>query len=411
MHSIRTLYRVGFGPSSSHAMGPDRAARLYLQRHREGEAFRVTLLGSLAATGKGHLTDKILERAFQNKTLEILWKPEVQSPRHPNGMIFETVSNENDSTQPWEVFSVGGGELAQWDESEKRLVRIPFEFEKENGADVYPDENVSAILLRLESTGKGFWDYILEHEGTAIYGELSTIWQEMKHTIVQGLNSEGVLPGGLQIARKAADYFAKMKMSSPSLRTNIALFAYALASSEENASGNRVVTAPTCGSCGVMPAVLRTMKETFELSDEQIVPALGIAGLFGVVVKTNGSISGAEVGCQGEIGVACAMAAAAAAKLMGGTPRQIEYAAEIGLEHHLGLTCDPVLGLVQIPCIERNALAATKAVASAQYAILSDGTHKVKFDDIIETMLQTGRDLSLNYRETSLGGLASILKR
>lgn len=414
MQSIRTLFRVGFGPSSSHTMGPERAARLYLEKYPCAEAYRITLFGSLAATGKGHLTDQILERVFSGRGLEIVWRPECHLDSHPNGMLFETLSaitrNEK-SGDYWEVFSIGGGELAQWSENEKCLIRIPFEFESDSEGDIYPDRNLAAILGRFEKSSKGYWDYILEYEGAEIVEYLRGILAEMRQTINRGLNSEGVLPGGLDLPRKAADYHAKMKMSDSSLRANVALFAYALASSEENAAGGRVVTAPTCGSCGVVPAVLRMLKESFDLSDERIVPALGIAGLFGMVVKRNGSISGAEVGCQGEIGVACAMAAAAAAKLMGGTPRQIEYAAEIGLEHHLGLTCDPVCGLVQIPCIERNALAATKALASAQYAILSDGSHKVKFDDIIETMLRTGRDLSSDYRETSIGGLASVIQR
>lgn len=417
MNSIRTLFRVGFGPSSSHTMGPERAAQIYRQRYPNTGKLRVRLLGSLAATGRGHLTDRIIEQVFQDRSLEIVWQPDIVPIPHPNGLVFESIDSSMTGevlsphgSNRWEVFSIGGGELAEWNATEERLIRIPFDFENQTDVEVYRESSMSEILECVHTSGKGFWDYLLDHEDTAIIDYLASIWKTMQQTIKNGLNHTDVLPGELHLGRKAANYYAKMRTSASLLRTNVALFAYALATSEENASGGQVVTAPTCGSCGVLPAVLRTMKEDFKLGDKQIIQALGVAGLFGMVVKTNGSISGAEVGCQGEIGVACAMAAAAAAKLMGGTPRQIEYAAEIGLEHHLGLTCDPVCGLVQIPCIERNALGAVKAVASAQYAVLSDGSHKVRFDDIIETMLRTGRDLSADYRETSIGGLASVLK-
>ena len=403
MDSLCTLFRVGNGPSSSHTMGPAYAAELYRFRHSDPAArFRVTLLGSLASTGRGHLTDKVLEQKLPG--VEILWKPEITPKEHPNGMVFEILGPNDEPEDRQTFFSIGGGELAFLDPETGRPVRPS----SGGPSDVYPDSTMSDILVRLETDGELFWDYILRYEGENIIPFLTSIWEDMQKAIRRGLETEGILPGGLHLARKASAYYVKGKLSRSPLRGTVSLFAYALAVSEENAAGGLVVTAPTCGSCGVLPAVLRMLKEQLRLSDRQIVSALGVAGLFGMVAKTNGSISGAEVGCQGEVGVACSMAAAAAAKLMGGTPRQIEYAAEIGLEHHLGLTCDPIDGLVQIPCIERNALAATKALASAQYALLSDGRHLVKFDDIIETMLRTGHDLAAGYRETSTGGLAAI---
>ncbi len=401
-------------------MGPARAAELYRQKHPEPQArFRVTLLGSLAATGRGHLTDRVLEQKLPG--VNIVWKPEITPPEHPNGMIFECLNEENQPQDRQTFFSIGGGELAVPGDETGKLIRLPFtdtlswmDGEASGHASeaaqnvVYPDSTMSAILARLKSTGGLFWEYILRYEDEGIVPYLTSIWEAMQDAIDRGLETEGVLPGSLHLPRKAASYHVKAKLGKSPLRGSISLFAYALAVAEENGGGGLVVTAPTCGSCGIVPAVLRMLKEQLQLTDKQIVPALGVAGLFGLVARTNGSISGAEVGCQGEVGVACSMAAAAAAKLLGGTAAQIEYAAEIGLEHHLGLTCDPIDGLVQVPCIERNALAATKALASAQYALLSDGQHMVMYDDIIETMLRTGHDLNAGYRETSTGGLAVI---
>ncbi|MDR3108564.1 MAG: L-serine ammonia-lyase, iron-sulfur-dependent, subunit alpha [Planctomycetaceae bacterium] len=425
MNSILTILRIGHGPSSSHTMGPGRAAAIFARKNPAANRFRITLCGSLAATGKGHLTDTVIIQSLEAPSLEkkvppphveIIWQPDTALTAHPNGLILEAFDGKNSqaSTDSWTVFSVGGGELAEWDAVQACFVRIPFDFEltkksEEKGiTEIYAERNMSQILNKLTKTGLSFWEYICEKEGNHITAQLGKLWNAMQESIQAGLVTEGVLPGELKLTRKAAQYYAKGKIITSALRTSVFLFAYALAVSEENASGGKVVTAPTCGSCGVLPSVLRAMKERFRLSDEQIISALGVAALFGLVAKTNGSISGAEVGCQGEIGVSCAMAAAAAAKLMGGTPHQIEYAAEIGLEHHLGLTCDPVAGLVQIPCIERNALAATKAVAAAQYAILSDGSHFIKYDDIISAMLQTGHDINVRYRETAQGGLAVI---
>jgi L-serine dehydratase len=267
---------------------------------------------------------------------------------------------------------------------------------------------MSKILKHVNKNGLTLWEYVYMNEGKGIRVFLGAVLKDMMRSINEGLSDEGVLPGGLYLSRKSSSYRKRAAMLTAPLCTSARLFSYALAVSETNASGGLVVTAPTCGASGVVPAVLRSMKESFDLSETDLIRALATAGILGNVVRTNGSISGAEVGCQGEVGVACSMAAGAAAQLMGGTPRQVEYAAEMALEHHLGLTCDPIKGLVQIPCIERNVMGASRAIASAEYAILSDGSHKVTFDEAIATMTQTGRDLMSSYRETSLGGLATI---
>ena len=250
-----------------------------------------------------------------------------------------------------------------------------------------------------ESEGPDLWDYLRE------------VWQTMKAAVERGLDAEGVLPGPLNLRRKAAAYYVKATGYKDNLRTRGLVFSYALAVSEENAAGGKIVTAPTCGSCGVLPGVLYHMWKSREFSEARILRALATAGLFGNVVKAHASISGAEVGCQGEVGVACAMAAAAASQLFGGSPAQIEYAAEMGLEHHLGMTCDPVCGMVQIPCIERNAYAAARALDANIYSTFSDGIHRVSFDKVVEVMKQTGHDLPSLYKETAEGGLAKDYKQ
>lgn len=408
MESIRTVFKSGNGPSSSHTMGPQRGAKLFLERVSAPERIRVSFFGSLGATGRGHLSDKAVLEVFEGIETEIRWISEESLQYHPNGMRFEQLDSGGTPIFELELYSIGGGELVELEPESGKIVRIPYDFER---SEVYSESKLSEILEMINPQGLSFWDYVLEHEGMEIVDFLSDAWETMKSTIASGLEQEGILPGGLSLSRKAASRYVKSKMFDAPSRFSTKLFAYALAMSEENAAGNRVVTAPTCGSCGVLPAVLLALKEMLELPEKQVISALGTAGLFGLVAKTNGSVSGAEVGCQGEIGVACAMGAAAAAKLLGGTPPQIEYAAEIGLEHHLGLTCDPVEGLVQIPCIERNALAATTAFASAQYAILSDGRHQISFDEIVDTMLRTGKDMNSAYRETSIGGLAIVRKK
>lgn len=401
MKSLRELYRIGVGPSSSHTMGPARAAALFFKDHSQASSFRVTLYGSLAATGKGHLTDRAILGQLPEERTEIVWRPEVTLPPHPNGMRFESLGPDGAVNAEWLCFSVGGGAL---DSSAGGAGSA-------GSAVNYPLTTIRELLPWAEQEGKSFWEYVFDHEDKDLPEYLAEVWRTMQAAIERGIENEGLIPGPLKLPRKAAAYAMKSLNARGFIRNISATFAYALAVSEENACGGLVVTAPTCGASGVLPAVLKTMQETFEFSDTRIIRALATAGLIGNLVKTNGSISGAEVGCQGEVGTACAMAAAAAAQLLGGTPRQIEYAAEMGLEHHLGLTCDPVLGLVQVPCIERNAVASTRAIDAATYATLSDGRHMVSFDEVVDTMLQTGRDMAGNYRETSTGGLAMFYNR
>lgn len=395
MDSIKQIYRIGHGPSSSHTMGPKRAAAIFGARHHGADHFQVTLYGSLAATGKGHLTDKaILEELEPIAKTSIVWEPRVFLPFHPNGMMFEAFTAGNEVKESWTVFSIGGGTLANE------------EFNEQQSARVYEMESIREIQVWCEKSGHSYWEYVEQNEGSAIWDYLAEVWDVMQRTIARGLETEGILPGGLGLRRKASDYLIRAKGYGSNIRSRGMVYAYALAVSEENAGGGEMVTAPTCGSCGVLPAVLYYLKESREFRDSRILRALATAGLFGNVVKTNASVSGAEVGCQGEVGVACAMAAAAASQLFGGTPAQIEYAAEMGLEHHLGLTCDPVCGLVQIPCIERNAFAAARALDANTFSNFSDGRHRVSFDQVVEVMRQTGNDLPSLYKETSEGGLA-----
>jgi len=397
MKSLKELYRIGTGPSSSHTMAPRKAAEQFLERHPDAVRFRVTLFGSLAATGKGHLTDKALLSVFAPRTCEILWKPETELPVHPNGMTFEAMTGAGNLLEQWQVYSVGGGALQE--AGKEKISR-----------EVYALKSMEAILQRSTETGESCWEYVADCEGEGIYPFLDQIWDTMTESIERGLNHVGVLPGGLGVARKAQSFYRKASLYGPDFKRNGLLWAYALAVSEENASGGVIVTAPTCGGSGVVPAVLRYLQESLDCSRQDILRALATAGLIGNLVKHNASISGAEVGCQGEVGTACSMAAAAATQLHGGTVRQIEYAAEMGLEHHLGLTCDPVNGLVQIPCIERNAHAATRALSCCHFALLSGGEHKITFDEITAVMKETGQALPSLYRETSRGGIAEAYR-
>ncbi len=398
MESLRQLYKIGLGPSSSHTMGPRRAAEIFAGRVGAGVArFEVTLYGALAATGRGHLTDlAILQVLTQSAPAEILWKPEIVLPFHTNGMTFKAFDEGDAEIDSWTVYSVGGGDIVE--EGQDRCA----------GPDIYPLTHISDIMQHCEETGKSYWEYVDECEGSGIWDYLAEVWGVMKAAVERGIEAEGVLPGGLGVRRKAVSYYVHAEGHSTSLKSRGLVYAYALAVSEENASGGKIVTAPTCGSCGVVPAVLYHLYTSKGFSEKRILRALATAGLFGNVVKQNASVSGAEVGCQGEVGVACAMAAAAASQLFGGTVAQIEYSAEMGLEHHLGLTCDPVCGLVQIPCIERNAYAAARALDANLYAAFSDGKHRVTFDRIVEVMKQTGHDIPSLYKETALGGLAAI---
>lgn len=393
MESIRNIYRIGYGPSSSHTMGPRTAAETFLGRFNKASSYQITLFGSLAATGKGHLTDKTISEVFEGRKFQIIWKPEIFLPRHPNGLKFEAFDDKSTLLGEWTAYSVGGGAVVD-------------DNTKTESVEVYPFATLNEILKWCNKNGRSYWEFVQEYENSDIWDYLNDVWTIMKEEIHRGLENEGVLPGILNLPRKASSYNVRASSYTGTLRKRALLFSFALAASEENASGGKIVTAPTCGSCGVLPAVLYYLSTEHKFNDTKILRALATAGLIGNVVKKNASISGAEVGCQGEVGVACAMASAATTQLFGGTIFQIEYSAEMGLEHHLGLTCDPVCGLVQIPCIERNAFAAARALNHNVFAILSDGRHRISFDKVVETMKRTGKDLPSLYRETSTGGLA-----
>lgn len=409
MNSIKEIYKIGYGPSSSHTMGPQKAAEIFRSRHLEAAGYRVTLYGSLAATGKGHLTDRAIEMALQPLPTEIVWSPDVVPSFHTNGMLFEALRADGSVEAQWTVYSIGGGSLAE-EEGSSLLKSSIGEDVGEGSLSVYPHRYLSEIQHYIESEGLSFWEYVERYEGPSIWNHLADAWAQMQATVKEGLENDSVLPGCLHFRSKAKQYYVRASSFKPSLQSRALVTAYALAVAEQNARGGKVVTAPTCGSCGVVPAVLYHMKQAHGFTDRDILKALATAGLFGNVIKTNASISGAEVGCQGEVGSACVMAAVATNQLFGGSPQQIECAAEMAMEHNLGLTCDPVCGLVQIPCIERNAIAALRAQDVSLYALMSDGKHTVSFDSIVETMKNTGHDLPSPYKETALGGLASTYK-
>jgi len=417
MKSIRDIYKIGKGPSSSHTMGPFKAVRHYLEHHEDTHHLHVTLYGSLAATGKGHLTDIAIKEAFstwqwtdketlENKTkrsgdVEIEWRPKENLQVHPNGMKIASVNFDGDLYEKWTYYSIGGGDI----------ICMECPVDDEEGSVDYDMTTLTEVMNWCNNTGKNYWEYadMVESRSYGFWDHLELVWKVMQEAVERGIEQEGALPGPLNIRRKALSYHVRAFGQGDTFKTRGLVFAYALAVSEENACGGTIVTAPTCGSCGVMPSVLYHMKKRYNFSDTRILRALATAGLIGTIVKHNASVSGAEVGCQGEVGVACAMAAAAVAQLMGGSPSQIEYAAEMGLEHHLGLTCDPIGGLVQIPCIERNAYAAARAMDAGIYALYTDGLHRVSFDQVVEVMKQTGKDLPSLYKETSEGGLAKTL--
>ena len=398
MKSLKELYKVGKGPSSSHTMGPQKAAKIFLEQCPGARHYEVTLYGSLAATGKGHMTDVAIKEVLEHKAeVRIIWRPDIFLPFHPNGMCFKGIGDEERVLKEWTVYSIGGGAL-----SEGKANGDMF-----NTPEVYEMNTMTEIMKWCDKTGRNYWEYVQLSEDESLWDYLDVVWQTMKQAVERGIKHEGRLPGPLNLPRKAPTYYVKATGYKQSLQTRGLVYAYALAVSEENASGGTIVTAPTCGACGVLPAVLYHIAKGHEFNEMQILHALATAGLVGNIVKQNASISGADVGCQGEVGVACAMASAAACQLFGGSPSQIEYAAEMGLEHHLGMTCDPICGLVQIPCIERNAFAATRALDSNLYAAFSDGTHRVSFDRVVEVMKRTGHDIPSLYKETSEGGLAS----
>lgn len=389
MDSIKELYKIGYGPSSSHTMGPQKAASIFLERNKNADKFSAELFGSLSLTGKGHLTDYIIKKTLGVDKTEIIFNNDFVYDYHPNALKFKAYV-DNKLVDEWLVFSVGGGDLMEL--NEKRNI---------SKSSVYPHNNMTDILKYCKDEKISLVEYVKRFDNVRDY--LKEVLSTMFSTIESGLNKRGALPGSLKLKRKANDFYLHYLQNK-----NFSNFLYAasLATAEENASANLVVTAPTCGSSGVLPAVLYTSKYYNNINDDKLLDALMLAGLIGNIIKYNGSISGAEVGCQGEIGSACSMAAGAYSVILGSTNEQIEYASEIALEHNLGLTCDPVDGLVQIPCIERNALASVKAIDAANYAALTDGNHHISFDNVIKVMKETGKDLNLKYRETSTGGLA-----
>ena len=396
MDSLKELFKIGNGPSSSHTMGPERAAKKFKEKNPEAVSFSVELYGSLALTGKGHLTDWIIEKTLLPAKTHIIWKPEYVHPYHPNGMLFKAFDKDGKEIDKWLVFSVGGGTIMDENESRK------------GQAKVYPLGTMAEIKKWCNENHKELWEYAVEYEGEEIFDYLTEIWEAMEDAVKRGLLATGVLPGRLKYPRKAAIFYRKSRTNHTKGGYIGRIFAYTLAVSEENGSGGRVVTAPTCGACGVVPGLLHAMKEEYDISIRDILKGLAIAGIIGNLIKENATISGAEGGCQAEVGSACAMAAGMACFLLGGSLDQIEYAAEMALEHHLGLTCDPVGGYVQVPCIERNAAGAARALESAVYSMYTDGKNRVSFDEVVQTMGETGRDLKEEYRETSLGGLAKF---
>ncbi len=394
MQSLRKLYKIGIGPSSSHTMGPQYAAEYVNEKFPEASFVKVVLYGSLALTGEGHGTDKALSTTLKAKN-EIVLNIEEQNLPHPNTMDFVVYGENDEIIETVRAMSIGGGEI--------RIEGQPSVIAPE----VYPQKNFEEIKDFCLMNHLKLSDYVAHYEGETIFPFLKTIWERMKLTIREGLSAEGVLPGGLEVERKAKFLYAQRHMDeTPETRENRLVCAYAFAAGEQNAAGGMITTAPTCGASGVLPAVLYYMQEKKGFTDFEITKALAAAGVIGNVVKQNASISGAEAGCQAEIGTACCMAAAALAELHFMDLDQIEYAAENAMEHYLGLTCDPVCGLVQIPCIERNAVAAMRAINALSLANFLTSTRKVKFDTVVETMYQTGKDLMHKYRETSEGGLA-----
>ncbi len=398
MRSVKNIYKIGTGPSSSHTMGPAFAAARFKDEYQEAKRIRVCLYGSLAKTGKGHGTDRAVKDALAPTPCEVVFITDDVELQHPNTLRFEAYSGDKMLGERT-FLSIGGGEIRELGE------------EVRTEEDVYAEGSFTEIAELCKSRNIRLSDYVFEHEGEGFHDFLAKVWDAMKFSVREGLTHTGVLPGGLEVQRKAQYLLNQRHIDeSPQTRENRLVCAYAYAVSEQNADCGTIVTAPTCGSCGVLPAVLIYMQERNLFSDEDVYRALAVAGLVGQLIATNASISGAECGCQAEVGTACSMAAAALAELFYMGIDQIEYAAEISLEHHLGLTCDPVCGLVQIPCIERNAVAAMRAINALSLANFLSGSRKISFDLVVETMYQTGRDLSHIYRETSEGGLAKLYR-
>ena len=395
MKSIRTIYKYGCGPSSSHTVGPTIAAKVIKKYYPEADRFEAVLYGSLALTGRGHMTDRAIMSILDNCSIIFDYK-KTDLP-HPNTMVFR-VFKDDELVAERTVLSVGGGEIKILDD----------DYCEE---EVYEFNHLSDIIHECENRNISLADYIYEKEKGDIKEELRNTWHRMEDCIQRGVNTVGLLPGDLMLQRKANKlYNMVVKEESPTARENRLVSAYAYAVAEENAAGKMVVIAPTCGASGVLPAVLYYLRHDRGYSEEEIIDGLAVAGMIGNVIRTNASISGAECGCQAEIGSACSMTSAAKAQISNMNLKQIEYAAEVAMEHHLGLTCDPVHGYVQIPCIERNAVAAMRAINSVTLASFLFETRKISFDAVVETMYHTGKDLLDKYRETSNGGLAALYK-
>ncbi len=396
METLKELYRIGRGPSSSHSMAPEIACIMFREENLHADEFKAVLYGSLAKMGKGHMTEFVVDKVFENRRHDIVLNYDEKNIPHPNTMDLYAYK-DGKQVDYWRVLSVGGGKFI-----------IEGRRQREN-APVYKLSRFSEILEYCKRNKMRIWQFAEENEGKEIWEYLSEIWSCMKESISEGLSTEGTLPGGLDVKRKAKQLYNSYHIDeSAETRENRLVCAYAFAVSEQNASSGTVVTAPTCGASGVLPAVMFYQQEKRGYSDDDILKALATAGIVGNIIKTNASISGAECGCQAEIGSACSMAAAGLAELFGLNLEQIEYAAEVAMEHHLGLTCDPVNSLVQIPCIERNAVAAMRAINAVSLASFLSDSRKISFDFVVKTMYETGCDMSKSYCETSEGGLAKL---
>ena len=398
MKSIRDIYKIGKGPSSSHTMGPERAAKLFKEKYPQADSYRVYLYGSLSKTGVGHGTDRVIRQVLSPKETEIIFSQEIIPDSHPNTMDLIALSGDGELGR-LRVESIGGGDI-----------RLPGDAAATAAPDVYRENSMTDVMAYCKTHGiTRLSDYVEAHEGAEIWSFLTDVWETMKNAIAEGIRSEGILPGGLNVQKRAKIlYELRPPEETPQLWECRILSAYAFAVSEQNADNGTVVTCPTCGACGVLPAVLRYMQETRHLTDEQVLRGLATAGLIGALTKRNASVSGAECGCQAEIGTACAMSAAALAELFGNTLDQVEYAAEVAMEHHLGLTCDPICGLVQIPCIERNAVAALRALNACNLSYFLSDSRNISYDMVCKAMYETGLNLSHMYKETSEGGLARV---
>ena len=400
MKSIRDIYKIGKGPSSSHTMGPERAAKLFKERYPEADAFRVILYGSLSKTGVGHGTDRVIREVLSPAPTEIIFSQDELQGSHPNTLDFLAFRNGNE-IGTLRVESIGGGDIRFPGQASEKSDEVYIEHSFAEIADFCKWRYIHTLS-----------EYVELNEGSEIWDFLMDVWQTMKQAIADGLAAEGVLPGGLNVQRKAKFLYEQQPAENvPALLEFQKIAAYAYAVAEQNADNGTIVTAPTCGACGVLPAVLKYAQETRGFTDEQIIRGLATAGVIGNLTKRNASVSGAECGCQAEIGTACSMAAAALAELYGQDLDQVEYAAEVAMEHHLGLTCDPICGLVQIPCIERNAVAAMRAMNACNLSYFLTGSRNISYDMVCRAMHETGINLNHRFRETSEGGLAKIYNR